>query len=74
MFTAETAGVCPPKVFLVGVVGNSFEVTPELGPQVSAAMPQVLERIADLLRQHNVEVRRRSVPLPVNSWVGFGRL
>ena len=68
LFTAETGGVCPPEVLLVGVVGSCFDVSPELGPEVAAAMTRALELIADILRQHAVEVRRRSVPLPVKSW------
>ena len=68
LFTAETAGVCPQEVLLVGVVGNCFEVCAELGPQMSAALPQALERIAALLRQHDVDVRKRSVPLPLHAW------
>lgn len=68
LFTAETAGVCPPEVLLLGVVGSSFDVSPELGPQMSAAMPQALEVLADLLRGCGTEIHRRSVPLPANSW------
>ncbi len=66
--TAETAGVCPPEVLLIGVVGNSFDVNPELGPQTSAAMPQALELIADVLRKYGAEVGRRGEPLPLTSW------
>ncbi len=40
LFTAETAGVCPPDVLLIGVVGSCFDVNPELSPRMSAVMPQ----------------------------------
>ena len=68
LFTAETAGVCPPEVLLIGVVGDSFDVSTELGPRTAGAMPHALELIADILRVHNVEVRKRSQPLRQNSW------
>lgn len=68
LFTAETAGVCPPEVLLIGVVGNCFDVNPELGPQMSAAMPEALELLANILRKHGAEICRRTVPLQLNPW------
>lgn len=68
LFTAETAGVCPPEVVLIGVVGSCFDVNPELSPQMSAVMPQALELIANTLRQHGAEIRQRAVPLQLHSW------
>jgi len=68
LFTAETAGVCPRELMLIGVVGSCFDVSPELGCDVSAAMPRALELIAGTLRSHGAQVQRRSAPLPLKSW------
>ncbi len=68
LFTAETAGVCPPEVLLVGVVGKHFEVGTELSPTVQQAMPIALELIAEVLRQYGGTVRKRQEPLPLDSW------
>jgi hydrogenase maturation protease len=68
LFTAETAGVCPPDVVLIGVVGSSFDVSPELSSQISSAMPRALDLIAGVLRKNGAVVHRRSVPLPLHSW------
>ncbi|MGA2373520.1 MAG: hydrogenase maturation protease [Candidatus Korobacteraceae bacterium] len=68
LFTAETGGVCPKEVLLVGIVGSSFEVGTELGPEVERGMPKALDRIAEILRQQGVEIRRRAGPLPSDSW------
>lgn len=68
LFAAETAGVCPPDVLLVGVVGESFEVSTQLGAEVERAMPIALELIAELLRQRGVSARKRLQPLPCNPW------
>jgi len=68
LFTAETAEVCPPEVILIGVVGSSFDVTTQLGACVAEAMPRALEWIAEVLRQHGVQVRKRAVPLATDSW------
>ncbi len=68
LFTAETADVCPPEVMLVGVVGENFQVTTELGPAVEKSMPVALELIAELLRQRGIRARKRLEPLPCNPW------
>lgn len=68
LFTAETGGVCPKEVVLVGVVGASFDVSTELSAEVAGVMPKVLEVIVDVVMRHGVELRKRSEPLPLNSW------
>jgi hydrogenase maturation protease len=68
LFTAETAGVLPADVLLVGIVGENFEVTTELSDVIEDAMPAALELIAEIVRQHHVSAQKRPVPLPVNSW------
>ena len=68
LFTAETGGVCPKEVVLVGVVGASFDVSTELSAAVDGALPKALEVIADVVRQNGVQLRKRSEPLPDNSW------
>jgi hydrogenase maturation protease len=68
LFTAETGGVCPKEVVLVGVVGASFDVSTELSPAVAGAMPKALAEIVDIVKRNGVELRRRSEPLPVTSW------
>jgi hydrogenase maturation protease len=68
LFTAETAGVSPGEILLIGVTGAGFDVSTSLSDKVAAAMPRVLELVADLARKHGAEVRRRTVPLPLNSW------
>jgi hydrogenase maturation protease len=68
LFTAETGGICPPEVLLIGVVGNTFDVSTELGPEVEQAMPKALDQIAEVLQRHGVEIQRRAEPLPSDSW------
>ena len=68
LVAAETAGRCPSEVQLIGVVGSNFDVSTDLGPEVSDAMPKAMELIADTLRRNGVEVRKRLVPLQSNSW------
>jgi hydrogenase maturation protease len=68
LFAAETADVCPPDVLLVGVVGESFEVSTALSDVVQDAMPVALEFIAEQLRQRGVPARKRLQPLPCNPW------
>ena len=68
LFTAETGGVCPKEVVLVGVVGSSFDVSTELSAAVAEAMPKALEVIVDVVRRNGVSLRKRSEPLPLNSW------
>ena len=68
LFTAETAGVLPADVLLVGVVGENFDVTTKLSDVVENAMPAALELIAEIVRQHRVRAQKRPVPLPANSW------
>lgn len=68
LFAAETADVCPSDVLLIGVVGESFEVSTALGAEVERAMPIALELIAELLRQRRVLARKRLQPLPCNPW------
>ncbi len=68
LFTAETAGVLPSDVLLVGVVGANFNVTTELSEVVEDSMPAALELIAEIVRQHRVSAQKRPVPLPANAW------
>jgi len=68
LFTAETAGVLPSDVLLVGVVGANFNVTTELSDAVGDAMPAALELIAKIVRQHQGSAQQRPVPLPANAW------
>ena len=68
LFTAETGGVCPKDVLLVGIVGANFEVTTQLSASMEAAMPRALETVADTLRRHGAPLRRRNKPLPLKSW------
>jgi hydrogenase maturation protease len=68
LFTAETGGVCPAEVLLVGVVGTNFDVTTQLSSVVEDSMPAALELIAELVRQHRGVAQKRPIPLPTNSW------
>lgn len=68
LFTAETAGVLPADVLLVGVVGANFNVTTELSEVVEDSMPAALELIAEIVRQHRAPAQKRPVPLPTSSW------
>jgi len=68
LFTAETGGVCPAEVLLVGVVGVNFNVTTELSSVVEDSMAAALELIAEIVRQHRGSARRRPAPLPINPW------
>jgi len=68
LYTAETAGVEFKEMMLVGVVGHSFDVGTQLGPYVSAAMPQALELVVEILLRHGVEVRSREHPLVREPW------
>ena len=68
LFAAETAGLRFKQVLLIGVVGCSFEVSTELGPVVSRAMPQAIQVVCDTLSQHGVEVRRREQPVVTRAW------
>ncbi len=68
LFAAETAEVCPADVLLVGVVGESFEVSTALSAVVERTMPIALELIAELLRLRGVSARKRLRPLPCNPW------
>lgn len=68
LFAAETADVCPAYVLLVGVVGESFEVSTVLSAEVERSMPVALELVAELLRQRGVLARKRLQPLPCNPW------
>ena len=73
LFTAETGGVSPKEILLVGVVGASFDVGTELSHEVAEALPNALERITDLARKHGARVRRRPVPLARNAWWHTGQ-
>lgn len=66
--TAEAAGIDLKQVLLVGIVGHSYEVTTELGPYVSRAMPDALELVADVLRGMGVSVKPREVAAPQGAW------
>lgn len=68
LFTAETAEVCPPEVLLVGVVGESFEVSTQLSSVVQEAMPAVLEVILHLVREYGVVACKRHHALPCEPW------
>lgn len=68
LFTAQTAGINPGEILLIGVTGVSFDVSTSLSDEVAAAMPRVLELVADLARKHGADVRRRPAPLPLTSW------
>ncbi len=68
LHAAEMSGIDPKEVLLVGVVGHSFDVGTELGPDVSKAMPEVLEFVAELVRRHGVKAEKRAVPLPMRGW------
>ena len=68
LHAAEISGIDPKEVLLVGVVGHSFDVGTELGPDVSKAMPEVLELVAEFVRRHGVKAEKRAVPLPMRGW------
>ncbi len=68
LFAAETADVCPADVLLVGVVGESFEVSTALSVGIERTMPIALELIAELLRQRGVPAHKRLQPSPCNPW------
>jgi hydrogenase maturation protease len=68
LFAAETAGVALKEVWLVGVVGFSFDVGTELGLDVCRAMPKALELVCEMLSRRDVRVRRRTKPLPQRAW------
>lgn len=68
LFAAESAGIALKEVLLIGVVGFSFEVTTELGPYVSNAMPYALELVCETLSRLGVKVRRREKPLRQQAW------
>jgi hydrogenase maturation protease len=73
LFTAETAGVLPSDVLLVGVVGANFNVTTKLSDVVEHSMEPALALIAGILRQHEIAARKRPVPLPNDSWWSAGK-
>src|SRR3974390_918418 len=56
------------KALLIGVVGDSFDVTTELGPRVAPALPRVLEMVADVVRRNGAKAERRAQPLPSRQW------
>jgi hydrogenase maturation protease len=68
LHTAETAGIDLKEIVLVGVVGHSFEVGTDLGPYVSRAMPEVLELVVGLMKEHSVAVTKRAQAHPANEW------
>lgn len=68
LFAAQTAGIQFKEVLLIGVVGCNFEVSTELGPVVSAAMPQAIQVVCDTLSRHGIEVRRREKPITTRAW------
>ena len=68
LFTAQTAGVCPKDVLLVGIVGASFEVSTQVSASMETAIPQALEVVADLLRRQGVLIQKRNEPSPLNGW------
>ena len=56
------------EALLIGVVGDSFDVTTELGPHVAPALPRVLEMVADVVRRNGAKAARRAKPLPSRQW------
>jgi hydrogenase maturation protease len=68
LFTAETGGVCPKDVLLVGIVGANFEVSTEVSASMEAAIPRALKVVADILRGYGVLIQKRYTPLPLSGW------
>jgi hydrogenase maturation protease len=68
LFMAETAGVCPDEVLLVGMVGEAFEVGVETSGPVGRSMPQAEEVVVEILRRHGVRIHKRTTPLSLNCW------
>lgn len=68
LFSAETAGIQFKEVLLIGVVGSSFEVTTELGPDVTRAMPRAINLVCEILARHGIKVSKRETPAPSKAW------
>jgi hydrogenase maturation protease len=68
LYIAETTGIELKEIFLIGVVGYSFDVGTQLGPYVSAAMPQALNIVLEVLSRYGIGARRRQHPLHREAW------
>jgi hydrogenase maturation protease len=68
LHTAETAGIEPKEILLVGVVGRSFDVGTDLGPYVSRAMPEMLELVVEVVRRQGVTVEKRAIVQTTRAW------
>jgi hydrogenase maturation protease len=68
LFAAENAGIEFKELLLIGVVGCKFEVSTELGPEVSRAMPSALSLVCEILAKHGVTLRKREMPVVQDLW------
>lgn len=68
LHAADMADLEFKEVLLIGVVGDSFNVSTELGPTVAAALPRVLEMVAEVVRRNGARAERRARPLATISW------
>jgi len=62
------AGRAPSKVIVVGVVPQSCALGSSFSAPVFAAVSTAVEKIASLLREHDVPCQRRAVQKPPNLW------
>lgn len=68
MQAVALAGIELKEVLLIGVVGDSFNVSTELGPTVAQTLPKVLEMVAEVVRRNGVKAERHPQPLESHQW------
>jgi len=64
----EIKGTCPEDVKLIGIIPKSVETGTGLTPELEAKLPEVEEKVLEILRNWGVEPKLKEKPEDPNIW------
>ena len=64
----EIKGTCPEEVKLIGIIPKSIETGTGLTPELEAKLPEVEEKVLEILKEWGVEPKLKERPEDPNIW------
>jgi len=64
----EIKGTCPEEVKLIGIIPKSVETGTGLTPELEAKLPEVEEKVLEILKEWGVEPKLKERPENPNIW------
>ena len=64
----EIKGTCPEEVKLIGIIPKSVETGTGLTPELEAKLPEVEEKVLEILKEWGVEPKLKERPEDPNIW------